>query len=177
MPSLAAIAWFITRASESAYGCSVFLRCLVIWRLSPGEWFGGKTTQFKVAFWQILHCLTSSWEFILWLFPFKTKYFQVSLCPFLYMYLFPGFKSRRRRHMCVEFVEGPIFCSERFISVYPGFLLSSKSNITKFQFEYHRAHRLSIFFEVEYINTDNVIAFCLSLTNKMRRNIFGARKS
>ena len=79
--------------------------------------------------------------------------------------------------MCVEFVEGPIFGAERFISVYPGFLLSSKSNITKFQFEYHRAHRLSIFFEVEYINTDNVIAFCLSLTNKMRRNIFGARKS
>ena len=100
------------------------------------------------------------------------------------MYLFPGFKSGRRRHMCVEFVEGPIFCSERFISVYPGFLLSSKSNITKFQFEYHRAHRLSIFFEeeyhsfeVEYLNTDNVIAFSLSLTNKMRRNIFGARRA
>ena len=91
MPSLAAIAWFITRASESAYGCSVFLLCLVIWLWSPGEWFGVKTTQFKVACWQILQCLTSSWEFILWLFPFKTKCFQVSLFPFLNMYLFLSF--------------------------------------------------------------------------------------
>ena len=31
----------------------------------------------------------------------------------------PGFKSRRRRHMWVEFVVGSLFCTERFFSVFP----------------------------------------------------------
>ena len=46
----------------------------------------------------------------------------------------PGFDSRTRRHMCVEFVVGSLLCSERFFSGYSGFPLSSKTNISKFQF-------------------------------------------
>ena len=49
--------------------------------------------------------------------------------------MWPGFKSRHRRHMWVEFVVGSLPCSERFISGYSGFLLSSKANISKFQFD------------------------------------------
>ena len=40
----------------------------------------------------------------------------------------PGFDSRTRRHMWVEFV-GSLLCSERFFSGYSGFPLSSKTNI------------------------------------------------
>ena len=49
--------------------------------------------------------------------------------------MWPGFKSRRRRHMWVEFVVGSLPCSERFFSGYSGFPLSSKTNISKFQFD------------------------------------------
>ena len=42
-----------------------------------------------------------------------------------------GFKSRRRRHMWVEFVVGSLLCYETFFSGYSGFLLSSKTNISK----------------------------------------------
>ena len=47
----------------------------------------------------------------------------------------PGFDSRTRRHMWVEFVVGSLLCSERFFSGFFGFPLSSKTNISKFQFE------------------------------------------
>ena len=49
-----------------------------------------------------------------------------------------GFDSRARRHMWVEFVVGSLLentCSERFFSGYSGFPLSSKTNISKFQFD------------------------------------------
>ena len=49
--------------------------------------------------------------------------------------MWPGFKFRRRRHMWVEFVVGSPPCSERFFSEYSGFPLSSKTNISKFQFD------------------------------------------
>ena len=49
--------------------------------------------------------------------------------------MWPGFKSRRRRHMWVEFVVGSLPYSERFFSGYSGFPLSSKTNISKFQFD------------------------------------------
>ena len=39
------------------------------------------------------------------------------------------------RHMWVEFVVGSLLCSERFFSGYSGFPLSSKTNISKFQFD------------------------------------------
>ena len=47
--------------------------------------------------------------------------------------MWPGFDSRTRRHMWVEFVVGSRPCSERFFSGYSGFPLSSKTNISKFQ--------------------------------------------
>ena len=45
------------------------------------------------------------------------------------------FKSWRRGHMWVEFVVGSLLCSERFFSGYSSFPLSSKTNISKFQFD------------------------------------------
>ena len=47
--------------------------------------------------------------------------------------MWPGFDSRTRRHMWVEFVVGSLLCSERFFSGFSGFPLSSKTNIFKFQ--------------------------------------------
>ena len=47
----------------------------------------------------------------------------------------PGFDSRTRRHMWVEFVVGSLLCPERFFSGYSGFPLSSKTNTAKFQFD------------------------------------------
>ena len=49
--------------------------------------------------------------------------------------MWPGFKSRRRHHMLVEFVVGSLLCSERFFCGYSGCPLSSKTNISKFQFD------------------------------------------
>ena len=46
-----------------------------------------------------------------------------------------GFDSRTRRHMWVEFVVASLLCSERFFSGYSGFPLSSKTNISEFQFD------------------------------------------
>ena len=37
--------------------------------------------------------------------------------------MWPGFNSRRRRHMWIEFVVGSLLCSERFFSGYSGFPL------------------------------------------------------
>ena len=51
------------------------------------------------------------------------------------------FKSRRRRHMWVEFVVGSLPCSERFFSGCSGFPLSSKTNISKFQFDQESGRR------------------------------------
>ena len=52
----------------------------------------------------------------------------------------PGFDSRTRCHMWVEFVVGSLLCSERFFSGYPSFPLSSKINIFKFQFDLDIRH-------------------------------------
>ena len=49
--------------------------------------------------------------------------------------MWPGFDSRTRRHMWVEFVVGSRPCSERFFSEFSGCPLSSKTNISKFQFD------------------------------------------
>ena len=48
--------------------------------------------------------------------------------------MWPGFESRTRRQRWVEFVV-LVLSSERFFSGYSGFPLSSKSNISKFQFD------------------------------------------
>ena len=47
----------------------------------------------------------------------------------------PGFDSRTRCHMWVKFVVGSRLCSKRFFSGYSAFPLSSKTNISKFQFD------------------------------------------
>ena len=52
--------------------------------------------------------------------------------------MWPGFNSRRRSHMWVEFVVWSLLCSERFFSGYSGFLLSPKTNTSKFQFDLER---------------------------------------
>ena len=49
--------------------------------------------------------------------------------------MWPGFKSRHQHRMWVEFVVGSLPCSERFFSRYSSFPLSSKTNISKFQFD------------------------------------------
>ena len=55
--------------------------------------------------------------------------------------VWPGFKSRRRRHMWVEFVVVSLLCSERFFSGYSGFPLSSETSISKFQFDQESGRR------------------------------------
>ena len=49
--------------------------------------------------------------------------------------MWSGFGSWTWRHMWVEFVISSRPCSERFFSGYSGFPLSSKTNISKFQFD------------------------------------------
>ena len=46
--------------------------------------------------------------------------------------MWPGFNSWTLRHMWV--VVGSLLCSEKFFAGFSGFLLSSKTNISKFQF-------------------------------------------
>ena len=55
--------------------------------------------------------------------------------------MWPGFRSRRRRNMWVEFVVGSLLCSERFFSGYSGFPLSWKTNSSKFQFDQESGRR------------------------------------
>ena len=55
--------------------------------------------------------------------------------------LWRGFKSRCRRHMWVEFVVGSLPYSERFFSGYSGLPLSSKTNISIFQFDQESGRR------------------------------------
>ena len=42
--------------------------------------------------------------------------------------MWPGFGSRSRLHMWIEFVVGSLLCSERFFPGYSGFPLSAKTN-------------------------------------------------
>ena len=55
--------------------------------------------------------------------------------------MWPGFKSQRRHHMWVEFVVGSLLWPKRFFSGYSGFPLSSKTNISKFQFDQESGRR------------------------------------
>ena len=45
--------------------------------------------------------------------------------------MWPGFKSRRRRHMWVEFVVGSLLCYETFFSGYSGFTPPQKPTFPK----------------------------------------------
>ena len=75
-----------------------------------------KTKNLKLKFWTNLHkisvLISSVWEQG-WCSGESTR-----LPP-----MWPGFKSRRRRHMWVEFVVGSLPCSERFFYGYSGFLV------------------------------------------------------
>ena len=55
--------------------------------------------------------------------------------------MWPRFRSLRRRHMWVAFVVGCLPCSERFFSGYSGYPLSSKTRISKFQFDQELGRR------------------------------------
>ena len=56
-------------------------------------------------------------------------------------WMWPSFKSRRLRQMWVEFVIGSLPCPERFFSGYYGFAFSSKTSISKFQFDQESGRR------------------------------------
>ena len=60
--------------------------------------------------------------------------------------MWPGFKFRRRCYMWVEFVVYYLPCPERFFSGYSGFPLSSKTNISKFQFDQESGRRRTTLF-------------------------------
>ena len=80
-----------------------------------------------------------------------------------------GFKSRRRRHMWVAFVVGSLLCSDRFFSGYSGFPLSSKTSISKFQFDQESGRRrttlwmcylqiiICYYYLIIYLNEKNLI--------------------
>ena len=54
--------------------------------------------------------------------------------------MWSGLESWRRHHMWVEFVVGSLPCFERIFSRYPRFPLSSRSNTSKFQFDWSGTH-------------------------------------
>ena len=82
------------------------------------------------------HCIESCEEPLHFLFKGWHRGESAQLPP-----MWPGFKSRRRRHMWVEIVVGSPLCSERFFSGHSGFPLSSKTNISKFQFDQESGRR------------------------------------
>ena len=69
----------------------------------------------------------------------------------------PGSNPGVERHMWVEFVVGSLLCSERFFSGYSGFPLSSKTNISKFQFNQESGRRRTTLWMC-YLQT---IIYCL----------------
>ena len=78
--------------------------------------------------------------------------------------MWPGFKSRRRRHMWVEFVVGSLLCSERFFSGYSGFPFSSKTSIFKFQFDQESGRRRTTlwirYLQILFIYLDLLMLVC-----------------
>ena len=89
--------------------------------------------------------------------------------------MWPGFKSRRRRHTWVEFVVGSLLCSERFLSGYSGFPLSSKTNISKFQFDQESGRRRTTLWMC-YLQIIIIIILLLSL-KKRTTNSAGIREN
>ena len=80
----------------------------------------------------------------------------------------PGFKSWRQRPMWVEFVVGSLLCSERFFSGYSGFLLSTKTNIFKFQFDQESGTRKTTLW-ICYFQIITIIIICLLFINNFQR--------
>ena len=90
--------------------------------------------------------------------------------------MWPGFKSRRRRHMWVEFVVGSLLFSERFFSGYSGFPLSSKTNISKFQFDQDSGRRRTTLW-MWYLQIIIIIIILLLYLKKRTTNSTGIREN
>ena len=86
--------------------------------------------------------------------------------------MWPGFDSRTRRHMWVEFVVVSLLCSARFFSGYSGFPLSSKTNIFKFQFDPGmHGHILNEFLRTPRCSVGKQITFTFTFTFGKRGHI------
>ena len=93
-------------------------------------------------------------------------------------------------HMWVEFVVGSLPCSQRFFSGYSGFPLSSKTNISKFQFDQESGRLLNcylfylfiyLFYRDPTLTSNRIFlhGFCSkfrSLTEMMYEKLFKAYK-
>ena len=82
----------------------------------------------------------------------------------------PRFDNRSWRHMWVDFVVGSLLCSEKFFSRYSGIPLSSKTNISKFQFDldycqalYHEPLAQVILEALPVFDIKFTFTFCSSL--------------
>ena len=74
----------------------------------------------------------------------EEKFLLFSICVLSPCTYVARVKSRRRRHMWVEFIVGFLPCTERFFSGYSGFPVSSKTNISKFQFDQEKNHYVDV---------------------------------
>ena len=70
--------------------------------------------------------------------------------------------------MRVEFVDGSLPCSERFFSGYSGFPLSSKTNISKFQFD-QESGRWRTTLWMCYLQIIIIIIIIIFETNELNR--------
>ena len=81
------------------------------------------------------------------------------------------------RHMWVEFVVGSLPCSERFFSGYSGFPLSSKTNISKFQFDQESGRRRTTLWMyylqiIIYLFISSLLPRCLKFVQVVAANIY-----
>ena len=81
--------------------------------------------------------------------------------------MWPGFKSRLRPHMWVEFVVGSLPCSERFFFGHSGFPLSPNANSTRNQVD---EEPLGGCANLQIII--HLFLFCLAPTGKKCFNLF-----
>ena len=65
----------------------------------------------------------------------------------------------KSRFHCILFVVGSLLCSERFFSGYSGFPLSSKTNISKFQFDQESGKRRTTLWTCYSVPPDHYIFF------------------
>ena len=84
--------------------------------------------------------------------------------------MWPGFNSWHRRHMWVKFVVGSFPCSKRFFCGHSGFPLSSKTNISKFQFHQESGRRRTTMWLCCYLQ---IVIYFLYLFKKFWRLSMG----
>ena len=88
----------------------------------------------------------------------------------------PGSNFRRRSHVWVEFVVGSLLCFETFFSGYSGFLLSSITNISKFQFDQESGRRKTTLW-ICYLQIIIIIIILLLHLKKRTKNSTGIREN